>query len=120
MTTYIHSADSDSKIELNDNTFNEFGNNLAMFNPTSITKLFESAKEYYPVTDEILPTIPKHFSAFIISANGTRTEYAVTSEEHINNFQREIKDKVDLITLNDFFARNKIAVYFFPFDSNIH
>lgn len=86
-----------------------FGSNLVLVNPLSISRLFESMVEHYPVDKDALPKL----ETVNIESETLPSSYAICSESGFNKFISDLKETVDLITLNDFLSKYKINTYFF-------
>ncbi len=87
-----------------DSVEEQFGKELALFNPVRIEKLYALIDEHTPNKIENLPKIPLYESALYNS----EIEYAITSMKYFKEFIQSLKDFVDLITLNDIIKRNPI------------
>lgn len=91
-------------LSFSDSVEEQFGKELALFNPVRIKKLYSLIEEHTPNKLENLPKIPLHESALYNS----EIEYAITSMKYFKEFIQSLKDSVDLITLNDIIKRNPI------------
>lgn len=90
-----------------DSVEEQFGKELALFNPTRIEKLYALIEEHTPNKLENLPKIPSHEAA-LYTTDTEEAQYAITSKKYFNEFIQSLKDSVDLITLNDVIKRNPI------------
>lgn len=90
------------------------GNKLVLVNPPAIKELFDAMVQHYPVKHESLPTL----KTTNITSETLPETYAVCSSDSFKHFISELRNSVDLITLNDFLAQNKIGSY--EFDLTIH
>jgi hypothetical protein len=102
--------ENNCSISFNSETKLKFGKELIMFNPISIEKLFVAIDKHTPNSIQNLPKIPNFEPATFKNAT-TETKYAVTSQLIFNEFITNLKNSLDLITLNDFMVRNRISTY---------
>ena len=93
-----------------DSVKNDFGKELALFNPNYITKVYSLIDKHTPNKLENLPKIPLHESA-LYKSESEEVQYGITSLKFFEEFIQSLKDSVDLITLNDIIKRNPIFCY---------
>lgn len=98
---------NNSTLSFVDSVKNDFGKELALFNPDYIKKVYSLIDKHTPNKLENLPEMPLYEPA-LYKSDSEEVQYGITSIKFFKEFIQSLKDSVDLITLNDIIKRNPI------------
>ena len=100
--------EGEATLTMSESTVNTFGDNLTLFNPSSIEFLYRELDAKTPNKIENLPKIPNHDTVDFTHGETNVTHYAVTSEFLFKSFAKKLQSTLDLITLNEMLKNFKI------------
>ena len=97
-------------ISLPNDTISILGNNVSLVNPKSISSLLALLVKNTPLQHNDIPDFPFFIN---ITSETLPSDYAVVNTDSFNNFTATLKEKIDLITLNEIVTQKPINCYSF-------